>query len=137
MTTRRSGISLTIADICLPLAATGCARKDDTQGGSTAAAGKTAKDAKVALVPGGPHPYFQPWKTAGDAAKTKLGVGDVTFNETAGWDQTKQIDVLKPLAATVTQNPVGQAEVATYDTERQAKSAELQKEFESTLLVCT
>lgn len=100
MTTRRSGIGLTIAAICLSLAATGCARKDDTQNpAGSAAAGKTAKDVKVALVPGGPHPYFQPWKTAGEAAKGALGLGDVTFNETAGWDQTKQNDVLKSLAA--------------------------------------
>ncbi|MFD7406867.1 amidohydrolase family protein [Streptomyces sp. NPDC059866] len=38
--------------------------------------------AKVALVPGGAHPYFQPWKTAGAAAKKEYGLGDVTFAET-------------------------------------------------------
>jgi ribose transport system substrate-binding protein len=53
----------------------------------------------VALVPGGAHPYFQPWKEAGSKAKADFGLGDVTFNETAGWDQTKQNDVLKSLAA--------------------------------------
>jgi ribose transport system substrate-binding protein len=98
MKIRRSGIGITVTALCLALAATGCARKADSSGSSTAA-GKTAKDVKVALVPGGPHPYFQPWKTAGADAQAKLGLGDVTFNETAAWDQTKQNDVLKSLAA--------------------------------------
>ncbi len=98
MTIRRSGLGLAVAALSLALVATGCARKDEPTAGATAA-GKTAKDVKVALVPGGPHPYFQPWKTAGAEAKTTFGLGDVTFNETAGWDQTKQNDVLKSLAA--------------------------------------
>ena len=86
--------------LCIALAATGCAKRDDTSG-TTAdkAKGKTAADIKVALVPGGPHPYFQPWKDAGAAEGKSLGLADVTFNETAGWDQTKQNDVLKSLAA--------------------------------------
>jgi ribose transport system substrate-binding protein len=54
---------------------------------------------KVALVPGGPHPYFQPWIQAGKQANTAFKLGSVTFNETAGWDQTKQNDVLNSLAA--------------------------------------
>ena len=32
-------------------------------------------------------------------AKTDFSLGDVTFNETSGWDQTKQNDVLTSLAA--------------------------------------
>jgi ribose transport system substrate-binding protein len=54
---------------------------------------------KLALVPGGPHPYFQPWKAAGKKAKTAFKLGGETFNETAGWDQTKQNDILNSLAA--------------------------------------
>jgi ribose transport system substrate-binding protein len=54
---------------------------------------------KVALVPGGAHPYFQPWIAAGDQAKADFGLGDVTFNETAEWDQTKQNDVVNSLVA--------------------------------------
>jgi ribose transport system substrate-binding protein len=54
---------------------------------------------KVALVPGGPHPYFQPWRDAGVAAMSDFGLGDVTFNETADWDQTKQNDVINSLVA--------------------------------------
>ncbi len=54
---------------------------------------------KVALVPGGAHPYFQPWKTAGAAAKKTYGLGDVAFDETAEWDQQKQNNLLSTLAA--------------------------------------
>ncbi|MGW0998207.1 substrate-binding domain-containing protein [Streptomyces sp. NPDC002520] len=54
---------------------------------------------KVALVPGGAHPYFQPWKAAGSAAKKEYGLGDVTFDETSEWDQQKQNNLLSTLAA--------------------------------------
>ncbi|WP_327713139.1 sugar ABC transporter substrate-binding protein [Streptomyces sp. NBC_00464] len=54
---------------------------------------------KVALVPGGAHPYFQPWKTAGAAAEKAYGLGDVAFDETAEWDQQKQNNLLSTLAA--------------------------------------
>lgn len=54
---------------------------------------------KVALVPGGAHPYFQPWKDGGEAAVKDFGLGGYTFNETAEWDQTKQNSALNGLAA--------------------------------------
>ncbi|MEU6553299.1 substrate-binding domain-containing protein [Streptomyces sp. NPDC046915] len=54
---------------------------------------------KVALVPGGAHPYFQPWKAAGAAAKRQYGLGDVTFDETSEWDQQKQDNLVSTLAA--------------------------------------
>jgi len=54
---------------------------------------------KVALIPGGAHPYFQPWIEAGEQAKTDFELGDVTFNETAAWDQTKENDVVNSLVA--------------------------------------
>ncbi|MFI9777429.1 sugar ABC transporter substrate-binding protein [Streptomyces sp. NPDC051956] len=54
---------------------------------------------KIALVPGGAHPYFQPWKQAGQTAKSTYKLGDVTFDETAEWDQQKQNDLLSSLAA--------------------------------------
>lgn len=98
MRTRRlGGTAVAVLAICLALSATGCSKKDSTS--SDTAAGKSAKDVKVALVPGGPHPYFQPWKEAGKTAVADFGLGGSTFNETAGWDQTKQNDVLKSLAA--------------------------------------
>ncbi|WP_262060554.1 sugar ABC transporter substrate-binding protein [Streptomyces sp. STR69] len=55
--------------------------------------------AKVAPVPGGAHPYFQPWKTTGAAAKKTYGLGAVAFDETAEWDQQKQNNLLSTLAA--------------------------------------
>jgi ribose transport system substrate-binding protein len=77
--------------------AAGCSKKTTDTGSSSK--NLTPAQVKLALVPGGAHPYFQPWKTAGAKAKTDFGLGDVTFNETSGWDQTKQNDVLTSLAA--------------------------------------
>jgi ribose transport system substrate-binding protein len=82
------------------LAASGtaaCTKKTNTNASASTAL-KPAQ-VKVALVPGGAHAYFQPWKNAAAKAKTDFGLGDVTFNETAGWDQTKQNDLLNSLAA--------------------------------------
>jgi ribose transport system substrate-binding protein len=79
------------------IAAAGCSKKSSA-GGATSTKLSSAQ-VKVALVPGGAHPYFQPWKAAGAKAKADLHLGDVTFNETSGWDQTKQNDVLTSLAA--------------------------------------
>jgi ribose transport system substrate-binding protein len=79
------------------VAAAGCTKKSNA--GEAASSALSPAQVKLALVPGGAHPYFQPWKAAGDKAKADLGLGAVTFNETSGWDQTKQNDVLTSLAA--------------------------------------
>jgi ribose transport system substrate-binding protein len=79
------------------LVAVGCTKKTDDTASASAARGP--EQVKIALVPGGAHPYFQPWKTTAAQAKTEFKLGDATFNETSGWDQTKQNDVLKSLAA--------------------------------------
>jgi ribose transport system substrate-binding protein len=84
------------AIFALAVSATGCSKKSDAT--ASRAAMKPAQ-VKVALVPGGSHPYFQPWKTAGAQAKADFGLGDITFNENSGWDQTKQNNVLTSLAA--------------------------------------
>ncbi|GAA2009298.1 sugar ABC transporter substrate-binding protein [Nocardioides kribbensis] len=97
MNVRRSGTAA-VAVVCLAVAA-GCAKQDAGSSASSAAEALSADQVKVALVPGGPHPYFQPWKDAGAAEGQELGLADVTFNETAAWDQTKQNDVLSSLAA--------------------------------------
>ena len=97
------------------LIATGCSNKSDNSSGSApsssksssssgAAAGgdiqvKNGSAVKVALVPGGPHPYFQPWKAAGQQAASAFNLGGMTFNETSQWDQGKQNNVLNSLAA--------------------------------------
>jgi ribose transport system substrate-binding protein len=89
--------SLSIAAaVAMTIGMAACTQAATGGGGS----GKTdLSSIKVALVPGGPHPYFQPWIKAGAQAKTDFGLGDVTFNETAGWDQTKQNDIINSLVA--------------------------------------
>lgn len=79
------------------LVTAGCTKKSDSS--TDAASGKSPEQVKIALIPGGAHPYFQPWKTTAAEAKAEFKLGDVTFNETSGWDQTKQNDVVKSLAA--------------------------------------
>ncbi|MBG6134109.1 sugar ABC transporter substrate-binding protein [Longispora fulva] len=90
------GVGLAVL-LAVGLSGAGCTKKSDSDPAASAA--KTADKVKVALVPGGAHPYFQPWKTTAGKAKTDFKLGDATFDETAGWDQTKQNDVLKSLAA--------------------------------------
>jgi ribose transport system substrate-binding protein len=89
-------LRLGIGAALIGLVLSGCSKKSDSTETSTA---KSPEQVRIALVPGGAHPYFQPWKTTAAEAKTDFKLGDVTFNETSGWDQTKQNDVLKSLAA--------------------------------------
>lgn len=87
---------------CIAIAGTallvGCSSPADpgTDPGSSDADFSTTK---VALIPGGAHPYFQPWAPGGDEAVAEFGLGGVTFNETAEWDQTKQNAAIDALAA--------------------------------------
>ncbi|MEV4349155.1 sugar ABC transporter substrate-binding protein [Actinoplanes sp. NPDC049596] len=90
---RRLGTGVALAAI---IVSAGCTKKSDNEQATT---GKGPGQVKIALVPGGAHPYFQPWKTTAAEAKSEFKLADVTFNETSGWDQTKQNDVVKSLAA--------------------------------------
>jgi ribose transport system substrate-binding protein len=94
--TRRS-LALTAGILTLAVATAGCAKKSTTP--SSAGSGLVPAKVQIALVPGGPHPYFQPWKATLQKAKTDFSLGQVTFNETSGWDQTTQNSILKSLAA--------------------------------------
>jgi ribose transport system substrate-binding protein len=96
---RRERVLGTVAVLTFVLVAAGCTKKSDAQATNANAQGVSAASVKIAYVPGGPHPYFQPWKTAMNQAKTDFGLGAVTFNETSAWDQTKQNNVLQSLAA--------------------------------------
>ena len=60
---------------------------------------KDGSKVKLALIPGGAHPYFQPWKATADQDKTDFKLADATFNETGEWDQGKQNNVINSLAA--------------------------------------
>ncbi|MEU0836826.1 substrate-binding domain-containing protein [Streptomyces sp. NPDC005969] len=109
MTLRRSVLSATAAIVILGAASAACTVKNSdapaAPGAASAAPGGGTSEladgsgVKLALVPGGAHPYFQPWKQAGANAKKTLGLGDVTFDETAEWDQQKQNNLLSTLAA--------------------------------------
>ncbi|MGH6644792.1 MAG: sugar ABC transporter substrate-binding protein [Bradyrhizobium sp.] len=60
-------------------------------------AAHAADDTKVALVPGGPHPYFTAWEKAGqDAAKDfKLGAAD--YKVPQKWELSQQNELLESL----------------------------------------
>ncbi|MFE7358862.1 sugar ABC transporter substrate-binding protein [Streptomyces sp. NPDC057543] len=109
MSRRRTALPAAVTLALLVTASSACTVKNsDEPGAMGAASGKAGvgtaelvdgSSTKVALVPGGAHPYFQPWKQAGEGAKKTLKLGDVTFDETAEWDQQKQNDLLSTLAA--------------------------------------
>ncbi|MFF1655938.1 sugar ABC transporter substrate-binding protein [Streptomyces sp. NPDC058255] len=103
-------MSSAVAVVVLTGGLTACTLKNSGEpAGGNAAPGQgtgngTAEPAdgsgvKVALVPGGAHPYFQQWKVTGAAARSEYGLGGVTFDETAEWDQQKQNNLLSTLAA--------------------------------------
>ena len=83
--------------LVLGVSVAGCTKKSEAVASSSTA--MKPSQVKIALVPGGSHPYFQPWIAAGNQAKTDFGFGGMTFNETSAWDQTKQNNVLTSLAA--------------------------------------
>lgn len=85
--------------IGLVLATAACTSKAANDGDAGPAPAEGLGSVNVALVPGGSHPYFQPWKPAGEQAVTDFGLGAAAFNETAEWDQAKQNEVLNSLAA--------------------------------------
>lgn len=109
MILRRSAVSAATTLVLLAIASTACTVKtSDDSGPPGAAAAGTGKGSaeladgsgtRIALVPGGAHPYFQPWKKAGADAEKTLKLGDVTLDETAEWDQQKQNNLLSTLAA--------------------------------------
>lgn len=109
MTRRTTVLSAALALVLLSTASAACTVKNSDEPGAAGAAsakpgsGSTeladGSGTKVALVPGGAHPYFQPWKQAGATAEKDLGLGDLTVDETAEWDQQKQNNLVSTLAA--------------------------------------
>jgi ribose transport system substrate-binding protein len=71
----------------------------DTGQASAGPEKKSAADVKVALIPGGPHPYFKPWQATENRAKTDFGIGGVTYDETSQWDQSTQNSLVNTLAS--------------------------------------
>jgi ribose transport system substrate-binding protein len=87
------------AAAALTLALGGCTPQNSGSADGGDGGSGNLSDVRVALVPGGAHPYFQPWIAAGEKAAKDFGLGEVTFNETSEWDQTKQNDVINSLVA--------------------------------------
>ena len=45
-----------------------------------------ADDSTLALVPGGPHPYFAAWEQAGVDAAADLGLGEASYKIPQKWE---------------------------------------------------
>ena len=90
-----AGIVIAAAALLVVSACSGPA----TPGAGAGSSSNNFSKTKVALVPGGAHPYFQPWIKGGKDALTEFKLGGTTFNETAEWDQTKQNAAIDALAA--------------------------------------
>ena len=88
MTRRALARSLAIATVLVVAACGGT-----TSGGT----GKTS--ASVAIVPGGPHPYFEPMRQAIVDAKTDFSLSKGTFQVPTDWKQDLQNQLLTSLAA--------------------------------------
>lgn len=58
-----------------------------------------APDTKIALVPGGPHPYFAAWAQAGKDAARDFNLGKADFRMPSKWDLAEQNALLESLAA--------------------------------------
>ena len=58
-----------------------------------------ASDNKLALIPGGPHPYFAPWEQAAADAKRDFSIGAVDFKVPQEWKLNLQTELLESLAA--------------------------------------
>src|SRR5258708_34503490 len=88
MTRRALARSLAIATVLVVAACGGT-----TSGGG----GKTA--ASVAIVPGGPHPYFEPMRQAIVDAKADFSLSKGTFEVPTDWKQDLQKQLLTSLVA--------------------------------------
>ena len=58
-----------------------------------------ASDNKIALIPGGPHPYFAPWEQAAADAKKDFGIAAVDFKVPTDWKLNLQTELIESLAA--------------------------------------
>jgi len=61
--------------------------------------GAFASDNKIALIPGGPHPYFAPWEQAAADAQKDFGIAAVDFKVPTDWKLNLQTELIESLAA--------------------------------------
>ena len=69
---------------------------------AAAASGSVQADpssTKVALVPGGPHPYFAAWEQAGKDAVRDFHLGAADYKVPPSWTLSQQNDLISSLAA--------------------------------------
>jgi ribose transport system substrate-binding protein len=58
-----------------------------------------ASSNKIALIPGGPHPYFAPWEQAAADAKKDFGIASVDFKVPTDWKLNLQTELIESLVA--------------------------------------
>jgi ribose transport system substrate-binding protein len=58
-----------------------------------------ASDNKIAVAPGGPHPYFAPWEQAAADAQKDFGIASVQYKVPADWKLELQTELLESLAS--------------------------------------
>lgn len=58
-----------------------------------------ASDNKIAVVPGGPHPYFAPWEQAAADAARDFGIASVEYKVPSEWKLEVQTELVESLAA--------------------------------------
>ncbi|SHO67414.1 monosaccharide ABC transporter substrate-binding protein, CUT2 family [Pseudoxanthobacter soli DSM 19599] len=58
---------------------------------------QAADDTKVALVPGGPHPYFAAWEQAGKDAARDFGLAGADYKVPQKWELSAQNQLLESL----------------------------------------
>ncbi len=63
----------------------------------TAGLAFAGSDTKVALVPGGPHPYFAAWEQAGLDAVKDFGIGAGDYRVPQKWELSQQSQLLESL----------------------------------------
>ncbi|MGF1626776.1 MAG: sugar ABC transporter substrate-binding protein [Alphaproteobacteria bacterium] len=64
-----------------------------------AAAPAWASDTRVALVPGGPHPYFSAWEQAGQDAARDFDLEAADYKVPAAWELSLQNEMIESLVA--------------------------------------
>ncbi len=70
-----------------------------TLGAFALAAPAMATDVKVALVPGGPHPYFANWEQGAHDAKKDFAIGAADYKVPAKWELGLQNQLIENLTA--------------------------------------
>ncbi len=65
--------------------------------GAAAGAASAADDTRVALVPGGPHPYFAAWEQAGADAARDFGLAAGDYKVPQKWELSQQNQLLESL----------------------------------------